>query len=139
MYVFILKDKDKDKDKDKNEEKLRDFRKYDIWIDAMQLVQDVYDLVDGFPANEKFVLSSQITRSAISIPSNIAEGASRVSEKDFARFLEIALGSSFELETQLRIASKRNYFDSSEFESLFKKIVSLQRRIYALRKNILNS
>ncbi|RRO24663.1 four helix bundle protein [Flavobacteriaceae bacterium 14752] len=118
---------------------MRDFRKYDIWIDAMQLVQDVYDLVDGFPANEKFVLSSQITRSAISIPSNIAEGASRVSEKDFARFLEIALGSSFELETQLRIASKRNYFDSSEFESLFKKIVSLQRRIYALRKNILNS
>lgn len=105
----------------------------------MQLVQNVYDIVDGFPTNEKFVLSSQITRSAISIPSNIAEGASRVSEKDFARFLEIALGSSFELETQLRIASKRNYFALSEFELLFKNLISLQKRIFALRKNILNT
>lgn len=105
----------------------------------MQLVQNVYDIVDGFPTNEKFVLSSQITRSAISIPSNIAEGASRVSEKDFARFLEIALGSSFELETQLRIASKRNYFALSKFELLFKNLISLQKRIFALRKNILNS
>lgn len=117
---------------------MRNFREYDIWIDAMQLVQDVYDLVDNFPSNEKFILSSQITRSAISIPSNIAEGASRASEKDFARFLEIALGSSFELETQLRIASQRNYFTSSELEFLLNNITSLQKRIFALRKNVLN-
>ncbi|NEV92745.1 four helix bundle protein [Psychroflexus sp. YR1-1] len=117
---------------------MRNFREYDIWIDAMQLVQDVYDLVDNFPSNEKFILSSQITRSAISIPSNIAEGASRATEKDFARFLEIALGSSFELETQLRIASQRNYFTSSELEFLLNNITSLQKRIFALRKNVLN-
>ena len=79
---------------------MRNFREYDIWIDGIQLVNDVYDLVDNFPSNEKFSLSSQITRSAVSIPSNISEGASRNSEKDFARFLEISLGSSFELETQ---------------------------------------
>ena len=105
----------------------------------MQLVQEIYDLVDNFPSSEKFILSSQITRSAISIPSNISEGASRVSEKDFARFLEIALGSSFELETQLRIASKRNYFKPTKLDLILKNMTSLQKRIYALRKNVLNS
>ena len=70
----------------------------------------------------------------MSIPSNIAEGASRSSEKDFARFLEISLGSSYELKTQLRIAIKRNYVAISEFEIVIKNIGSLQKRIHALRK-----
>ena len=117
---------------------MRNFREYDIWIDGIQLVNDVYDLVDNFPSNEKFSLSSQITRSAVSIPSNISEGASRNSEKDFARFLEISLGSSFELETQLRIASNRNYFTLSEFEVLLNNIISLQKRIHALRSKVLS-
>lgn len=86
---------------------LRDFRKYDIWTDSMALVDAVYTFVEAFTNKEKYGLRSQIIRSAVSIPSNIAEGASRNSEKDFARFLEIALGSAFELETQLIIASKR--------------------------------
>ena len=116
---------------------MRNFREYDVWIDSMQLVEDVYILVDGFPAKEKFSLSSQITRSAVSIPSNIAEGASRVSEKDFARFLEISLGSCFELETQFRIASKRNYLNLPEFEKLLVDLISLQKRIFALRKKVL--
>jgi four helix bundle protein len=71
---------------------LRDFRKYDIWTDSMALVDDVYTFVEAFPNTEKYGLSSQIIRSAVSIPSNIAERASRNSEKDFARFLKIALG-----------------------------------------------
>ena len=105
----------------------------------MQLVDDVYTIVDKFPSKEKFSLSSQITRSAISIPSNIAEGASRVSVKDFARFLEISIGSSFELETQLRIASNRKYLGVSEFETLLKSNISLQKRIFALRKKVLSN
>lgn len=103
----------------------------------MQLVEDVYRLVDGFPSKEKFSLSSQITRSAVSVPSNIAEGASRISEKDFARFLEISLGSCFELETQLRIANKRKYITSTEFEILLNNLISLQKRIFALRKKVI--
>ena len=95
-------------------------------------------MVDNFPSSEKFSLSSQITRSAVSIPSNISEGASRNSEKDFARFLEISLGSSFELETQLRIANNRNYFSLLEFEVLLKNIISLQKRTHALRRKVLN-
>ncbi len=117
---------------------MRNFREYDIWIDAMELVETVYKFTDGFPSEERFSLTSQITRSAISIPSNIAEGASRSSEKDFARFLEISLGSSFELETQVRIASKRKYFALTELEELLKNIISLQKRIFALRKKVLN-
>ena len=69
----------------------------------MKLVDTVYTMIAVFPSSEKYGLSSQIARSAVSIPSNIAEGASRNSEKDFARFLEIALGSAFKLETQLII------------------------------------
>ena len=117
---------------------MRNFREYDVWIDSMQLVEDVYSLVDDFPLNEKFSLSSQITRSAVSVPSNIAEGASRVSEKEFARFLEISLGSSFELETQLRIANKRKYISKVDFEKVLENNISLQKRIYGLRKKIIN-
>jgi four helix bundle protein len=117
---------------------LRDFRKYDIWTDSMALVDDVYTFVEAFPNTEKYGLSSQITRSAVSIPSNIAEGASRNSEKDFARFLEIALGSAFELETQLIIAERRKYLSVSHLEESILKLNSLQKRIYALRRKVLN-
>ena len=93
----------------------------------MELVDNVYGFVEAFPNTEKYGLSSQITRSAVSIPSNIAEGASRNSEKDFARFLEIALGSAFELETQLIIASKRKHISEGSLEETVKKISSLQK------------
>jgi len=118
---------------------VRNFREYDVWIDSMQLVENIYTFVDNFPENEKFGLSSQITRSAVSIPSNIAEGASRVSEKDFARFLEISLGSSFELETQVRIANRRNYISEVDFLKVLEAIISLQKRIVGLRKKIVNN
>ena len=117
---------------------MRNFREYDIWIDAMVLVEAVYAIVDKFPNTEKFALSSQITRSAVSIPSNIAEGASRTSEKDFARFLEISLGSCFELETQLRIAIMRKYSSQTDVDELLKSLISLQKRIYGLRKKVIS-
>ena len=117
---------------------MRNFREYDIWTDGMELVEQVYVFVDRFPNTEKFGLSSQITRSAVSIPSNIAEGASRNSEKDFARFLEIALGSAFELETQLLIAGKRNYISELDLDKCVKNLTSLQKRIYGLRRKIVN-
>tara|TARA_B110000046_G_scaffold179121_1_gene207891 strand:+ start:8883 stop:9236 length:354 start_codon:yes stop_codon:yes gene_type:complete len=117
---------------------LRDFRKYDIWTDSMELVDDVYTFVEAFLNTEKYGLRSQITRSAVSIPSNIAEGASRSSEKDFARFLEIALGSAFELETQIIIASRRKYISEGSLEETVKKLSSLQKRIYGLRRKTIN-
>ena len=117
---------------------MRNFREYDVWIDGMDIVKSIYTIVTDFPSSEKFSLTSQITRSAVSIPSNIAEGASRNSEKDFARFLEISLGSAFELETQLRVANQLNYIAKPSFEQLLENITSLQKRIHGLRKTVLN-
>jgi four helix bundle protein len=105
----------------------------------MQLVLDIYKLVSDFPSNEKYSLTSQITRSAISIPSNIAEGASRNSEKDFAPFLEISLGSVFELETQVRISFGLKYISENKLDGIIDKCISLQKRIYSLRKKIINN
>lgn len=118
---------------------MRNFREYDVWIDAMELVNDVYDNCDKFPKNEQYGITSQITRSAVSIPSNIAEGASRKSEKDFTRFLEYSLGSAFELETQLRIVQRRNYISQVEAERILVNLVSLQKRISGFRKSILKN
>jgi four helix bundle protein len=83
---------------------MRDFRKFEIWNQGMDLSVKVYEIVKQLPKEELYGLRSQITRAVVSIPSNIAEGCSRGSEKDFKRFLEISLGSAFELETGLVLA-----------------------------------
>jgi four helix bundle protein len=116
---------------------MRDFKKYDIWIDAMTITNKVYDVLDGFPVKEQFSLTSQMSRAVISIPSNIAEGSSRHSEKDFARFLEFGLGSSYELETQLIIASNRQYIKQDQLTSIVNELNSLQKRISGLIKKLL--
>ena len=116
---------------------MRNFRQYDVWIDSMELVNRIYKVVEEFPTNERFTLVSQMTRSAISIPSNIAEGSSRSSEQDFARFLEFSLGSAYELETQVIIAERRKYINQVESLTILDKLISLQKRIGGLRKSIL--
>ncbi len=80
---------------------MRNFRELEIWNLSRGLVKEVYVLMKDMPVEEKFGLTSQIKRSAVSIPSNIAEGCAKKSNKDFSRFLEISLGSCYELETQL--------------------------------------
>ena len=117
---------------------MRNFREYDIWKDSMEVVDKIYLAVDKFPKDERFALTSQMTRAAVSIPSNIAEGSGRNSEKEFARFLEFSLGSAYELETQLIIAEKRNYINKVDSVIIIKELVSLQKRIGGLRKSILN-
>lgn len=87
---------------------MKDFKKLNVWQKSMELVTSVYKISNNFPVEEKYGLTSQVTRCAVSIPSNIAEGSSRFSERDYFRFLEIALGSAFELETQLMIAENLN-------------------------------
>ena len=84
-------------------------RRYQLlvgWRKAMQLVTEVYRVTGGFPDTEKFGLVSQMRRAAVSLPSNIAEGAGRGTDKEFSRFLQIARGSLFELETQIEIATR---------------------------------
>jgi four helix bundle protein len=96
---------------------------------SIDLVDKVYDITLKFPPFEIYGISQQIQKCAVSIPSNIAEGCGRNSNKDFSRFLDIALGSSFELETQLIIASRRNYFSTSE---IFEDLNLIQKKINAL-------
>jgi len=116
---------------------MRDFKNYDVWIDGMRLVNSIYTIVDKCPKNEQFSITSQMTRSAISIPSNIAEGAGRSSGKEFARFLEYSLGSAYELETQILISEKRNYISNDESVEIQEVLISLQKRIIGLRKSLL--
>ena len=115
---------------------MRNFRDYDIWQDSMDIVDKIYDAVDNFPKDERFALISQITRSAVSIPSNIAEGSGRSSGKEFARFLEFSLGSAYELETQLIIAEKRKYIKQCESGIILEELISLQKRISGLRNSM---
>lgn len=98
---------------------MRNFRKLKIWEQGIEIVKEVYKLSQKLPSEEKFGLKSQITRAAVSIPSNIAEGSSRNSEVEFKRFLEIAMGSLFELETQLIIVQELNLINSEELKKHF--------------------
>lgn len=85
---------------------MRDFTKYEVWQLAIDLALKVYQTTKTFPEEEKFGLTSQLRRTAISISSNIAEGASRSSDKEFKRFVEVAMGSLFEIKSQLIVSKK---------------------------------
>ena len=107
----------------------KDFKKLQIWQLGMEIVNDVYSLVPSFPSDEKFGMKSQITRAAISIPANIAEGNGKKSEKDKKRFVEIALGSAFELETHLIIVKNRRWVEEKVIDELIEKLRREQKMI----------
>ena len=118
---------------------MRNFRELVIWQKAMVIVRKGYKLTAKFPKEEKYGLTSQINRALVSIPSNISEGCSRSSDADFARFLEIAQGSAFEVETQLILASDFKYIKEEVLSELLEELHYLQRQINKLitivRKN----
>ena len=110
------------------------YRELTVWQKSMDLVDWVYDFASAFPQAEKFGLWSQITRAAVSIPSNIAEGSGRASAKDCVHFLSIARGSLYELMTQLEIAERRNYGKiGDELRSLANEIARMLTRMLSRR------
>jgi len=111
---------------------MRNFRNLEIWRKGIELVKKIYALTKTYPSEERFGLISQMQRAVVSIPSNIAEGCSRNSEKEYKRFLEIAIGSSFELETQLIIGFEQNYHPIKQHEELLVNINTLQKQINSL-------
>ncbi|NPA42671.1 MAG: four helix bundle protein [Chlorobi bacterium] len=115
---------------------MRNFRNYKIWQESLDLVADVYKLIALFPPEEKYGLRSQIARAAVSIPSNIAEGSSRKSEQEFIRYLEISIGSAFELETQLLIAQKLNLIPKEPVNLILQKLDQIQQQIHNLMISI---
>ena len=102
----------------------------------MDLVVEIYNLTNFFPNCEKFGLSSQMQRSAVSIPANIAEGSAKSSNKDFARFLEMSIGSSYELETELILAYRLKYMNSEVFLLNQNKIAEIQKMISGFKQSL---
>lgn len=117
---------------------MKNFKQLVVWQVGFEIAQLCYNLVKSFPREEKFGLISQITRAANAIPSNIAEGSSRKSEREYAHFLEIALGSAFELETQLLLALNIGFCDVSETKSILCKIDQEQKMLIAFIKKLSN-
>lgn len=118
---------------------MHNLKELKIWNKAIDLSVDVYKATSSFPSDEKFNLVSQSRRSAVSIPSNIAEGAGRNSNKEFSNFLGIANGSSYELQTQLIISNKLNLLNDEALDLLLKQIDELQKMNYAFQKTLLNN
>lgn len=113
----------------KDNKEMRNFREYPIWLQGRELVKEVYLLTKQFPASEVYALSNQLQRAVVSIPSNIAEGAGRASNADFAHFLEIALGSTYEVETQICVAMDLGYCSTEQQSALIVKIQRLEKEM----------
>lgn len=106
------------------------FKQLEIWRQSRQFCTQIYLVTNDFPNEERFGLTTQLRRSSVSIPSNIAEGSSRKSNKDFARFLEIAIGSAYEIETQLLISNDLGFITEENLNPLLSKIDIITKMMY---------
>lgn len=108
---------------------MHNFRNLDVWKSSMELVTDILKATVTFPDSERYGIINQMNRSAISIPSNIAEGSSKSSNKYFINFLETSLGSAFELETQLIISHKMKYLSDEDFSRFEGTVQTIQKQV----------
>ncbi len=111
---------------------MKTFRDLIVWQKAMGLVTLIYQLSKSFPKDELYGLTSQMRRTAVSIPANIAEGYGRRSTQDYLRFLHIAMSSNYELQTLLEIAYNLNYLSAASFKDTFEKSRELERMLSSL-------
>ena len=118
------------------EGKTRNFRNYQVWQDAVEFASHVYKITTEMPWFEKKGLCDQLQRAVVSISSNIAEGSAKPSDADFAKFLDVALGSSYEVETQLLISHKVGYIDEEKHAALHSANVAIQRQLVGLIKTL---
>jgi four helix bundle protein len=115
---------------------MRPHEKLDVWKRAVDLVVEVYRATEAFPKEEKFGLTSQVRRAAVSIPANIAEGAARASTKEFLNFLSIAQGSASEVATELLIAHRLGYLEDALYRRLLTRLDDISRMILGLSKHL---
>jgi four helix bundle protein len=115
---------------------MRPHHNLDVWQKAVDFVIEVYKATEDFPKEERFGLTSQVRRAAVSIPANIAEGAGRKSEKEFLNFLSIAQGSASEVETELLIAFRLKYLDESKYNSLLESLDDIGRMLTGLSNHL---
>jgi four helix bundle protein len=115
------------------------FEKLDVWQKAIDFANLVYNETRAFPAEERFGLTNQLRRAAVSISSNIADGSSRSSKSDFARFLEIAAGSVFEVVSQAFIAQRQRFWSDVQVRRISNDAEELSRMLSGLRKSLLST
>jgi four helix bundle protein len=113
------------------------FEKLDVWQRSIDLADAIYENTRGFPADERFGLTNQMRRSVVSLSSNIAEGSSRSSKTDFARFVEIAAGSAFELVSQAFIAKKQGFLTVAQFEAIYAESEQIGRMLSGLKNSLI--
>jgi four helix bundle protein len=112
------------------------FEKLDVWQKAIVFADSIYSETRNFPIEERFGLTNQMRRAGVSISSNIAEGSSRMSQADFARFLEIGTGSLFEVVSQSFIAKRQEFLSQESFSSIYENAEELSRMLSGLRKSL---
>jgi four helix bundle protein len=115
---------------------MKNFKELRIWQKGMDIAINCFKLIEGFPKEERFGLSIQITRAGVSIPSNIAEGSSRSSEKEYSRFVEISMGSSYEVKTQLLIAQRVTYGNQELLKQMIADVNDEQKMLFGFAKKI---
>ena len=114
----------------------RPHRKLLVWQKAMEFVIDIYKLTAKFPKHEEYGLTSQMRRTAVSIPSNLAEGAARKGRKEFNQFLNIAQGSLSELDTQLELGKLLGYIDVETYNNAISKMTEISKMLYGLANTL---
>ena len=111
---------------------MHNFKQLQVWQMAMSMVKDIYVAISNFPPEEKYGLAQQLRRSAVSIPSNIAEGSGRGSQKEFAHFLSISLGSAYEVETQLLLSNELGLISEDRLQEIDSKMQQVQKMLFTL-------
>ncbi|HEX6961166.1 MAG TPA: four helix bundle protein [Lacipirellula sp.] len=115
---------------------MQDFRNIKVWEKGHAFTLEVYKRTQTFPADERFGLTSQLRRSSSSIPSNLAEGCARAGDVEFARFANIALGSTSEADCQLLLARDLGYLDSAAYGQLFNQVTEVKRMLNAFERSL---
>jgi four helix bundle protein len=122
--------------KNGNEKAVFNFEKLDVWHKAINFADQVYALTRAFPDNERFGLTNQMRRAAVSISSNLAEGSSRSSKSDFARFIQIATGSVYEVISQATIAKRKGFLPEAAFDKLYSAAEEQSKMLSGLKKSL---
>ena len=115
---------------------MQDYRKLQVWQKSHNLVLQVYKITKGFPGDERYGLTSQLRRAAVSIPSNIAEGSGRKTQAEFARFLHIAMGSASEVEYHLLLARDLGYVEEDQYRLTSHQVAEIKRMLSGLIQKV---
>lgn len=113
-------------------------KRLDVWQGAMELARQIYTITAEFPKEEIYGLISQLRRAAVSVPSNLAEGAARTGTREFLQFINIAQGSLSEIDTQIELSKMFNYIDEHTFNNIQQQLDTISKQLYGLSRSIKN-